>query len=162
MHKKLIIWDYPRREHIKAWVTIAAALVIGAAVTGLSGCAALQERPATVAFIAEYATNKVIYEDDNPAEKAARIAAVANEALAVVDASEAAEIAFIKEAVERAINWDGLSPPDRAAARRLVDILAEELEIRLGAGLLNPEDVASVRRIIEIVRDTAANFVLEE
>ncbi|MCR9260764.1 MAG: hypothetical protein NXH95_13640 [Pseudomonadaceae bacterium] len=130
-------------------------------LTGLliSGCANNDLNPRSADLIVKYATMKVIEKADDPADKAIRIVAVAEQALEVAS-TEGVLIAVVQEAVKESIDWASLSPADTLLANELINLVAEDLNDRVDSGVLEGESMLTARRVLEAVIEATELYTL--
>lgn len=102
---------------------------------------------------------KVIEKADDPADKAIRIVAVAEQALEVAS-TEGVLIAVVQEAVKESIDWASLSPADTLLANELINLVAEDLNDRVDSGVLEGESMLTARRVLEAVIEATELYTL--
>jgi hypothetical protein len=129
-------------------------ILIALAITGCSVLSKPENQPLARAGV-QYATAKLI-EQGNPAkERAGRIKAIAIDLQSLFKADEQATIpaleALIREKVREPL--ESLSPADRMLAENLIAVVVQELQARLGKGVLAPDQMIVVNDILQWVID---------
>lgn len=112
----------------------------------LPGCASLERGDATARLAVTYAALKTIESGDDPAARAAEVAAIARDAQRFLD-SETVTVALLEHAVRSRLPAD-LSPADRLLADALVDAVVAELETRVGLGVLDAGQRLVVNQVL--------------
>lgn len=136
---------------------LLVALIVAALVMALlPGCKTLDRHEASTSLVVKYATMKVI-EKAGDAEaqgaRAVRIRAIASD-VEQYAAGESVTIAALEAAV-RAKLPSGLSPADRLLADALVQTVGQELQARVGSGLLSAEQLVQVKKVLGWVIEAA-------
>lgn len=124
-------------------------LLIGAVLAlSLSTLPACKSDSATVKVAVTYATMKYIDAEGpaNAVNRAARVAAVANQAANAIEGDGFELSAFTVHLVQN-LPAD-LSPADRALAVALIGLIGDELALRIGDGALTPEKRVKVRQVL--------------
>lgn len=129
-------------------LNLAAALVLG---LYLAGCSTIERHENTARLAVTYATLKGVEKGLDPV----RTRAVAESAKAIVS-GEAVTLAGLKEAISAELAGLDLSPADRFLADALVSAIAQELQLRIGTGVLSPEQKVQVSEVLQWVIDATA------
>jgi len=125
----------------------------------LGGCSWFEDNPRTSGLVVQYATMKVIEESGNPADKAMRIINVAQVALDLAS-NEGVLISAIEQAVRASIDFSNLSPADTLLTNHLIEIVAEELNEKVGdGGGLEGEQLVTARNVLSAVIEAAQIYL---
>lgn len=125
----------------------AAALAV---LVSFPGCATLEKAPATASLVTQYATAKVIEAGKTPEERtarAARIKAIASDARSWLD-GDAVTISFLQQAAQDRLAKLDLSPADLLLAQGLVQVIVDELQAKVGAGVLSEATKLTVSQVL--------------
>ena len=129
-------------------------MLFAALILALSfGCASIENNPNTAGLIGFAATNEFIKKLDTDEERAARahrIVVVAETAKAVAD-GESITVAIVEQAVRDAIQWDELNAADQYQVEMLITLIGDEVESRVGAGILEETALTAVDVILDNV-----------
>lgn len=123
----------------------------------IGGCATLQQHSAAVGAIVSQATMRYI-EQSPLAERAAvahRVIEIAHQ-IEAVSSGAPVTIAQLASLAVSAIP-SNLEPSDRALALSIVQIAAQELELKVGKNVLSADQVVTVTEVVEAVA-AAASF----
>jgi hypothetical protein len=128
----------------KLWIAVTAMF----AILGLqlAGCGTLERHENTARLAVTYATLKGIEKGLDPV----RTRAVAESAKAIVS-GEAVTLTGLQEAISGELGGLDLSPADRFLADALVSAIAQELQLRIGTGVLSPEQKVEVGQVLQWV-----------
>lgn len=126
---------------------VIAALCL---MVGLAGCASFERHETTARLAVTYAVAKGVEQGLDPV----RIRVVAESAKAIVS-GEAVTLPALQEAISTELAGLDLSPADRMLADVLVSAIAEELQLRIGEGILSPEQKVQVSEVLQWVVDAA-------
>jgi hypothetical protein len=142
-----------------AGVILAALWVAACAVVFLPGCAALEARPAATGLVVSYATMKYI-EQAPPQERgarAARVIAVAD----LVDVAAGGEEITLQRLAQLALERipADLAPSDRMLAVGLVNVVEQELRLRIGHGGLESDTLIRLAPLLEHVKQSATFYL---
>lgn len=132
------------------------ALVITLALF-LTGCASIQSGNVAAKLAVQVATMKVIESDDDRTAKAARIVSAVEQARVWLDV-DGVTLADLKVAALRRLQERNLDPSDMLLASALVDIVAAELDVRIGQGALSPEQKVTVNTFLGWVAEAASFY----
>lgn len=138
----------------KFWGAVAALYLVAA--LQLMGCGTLERHENTARLAVTYATLKGIEKGLDPV----RTQAVAESAKAIV-AGEAVTLVGLQEAISTELAGLELSLADRVLADALVSAIAQELQLRIGTGVLSPEQKVEVGEVLQWVIDATALAVVE-
>jgi hypothetical protein len=127
--------------------------ILIAALAALSGCASFSGS-ATEKLVVQAATMKFIEADLKNAD---RIEKAASAARVWLD-TDGVTIADLKQAMLDRVATSDLPPSDRLLASALVDVVAAEIDVRIGAGVLDPERKATVNTVLGWVEQAAAFY----
>lgn len=128
-------------------------IAVAALIAALSGCASFSGST-TEKLIVQAATMKFIESDLKNAD---RIEKAAAQARIWLD-TDGVTIADLKQAMLDRVNASDLQSSDRLIASALVDVVAAELDVRIGAGVLDPEKKATVNTVLGWVEQAAAFY----
>lgn len=133
---------------------------IAAASTAIAGCAGTSQFISDHEVLAQagvqYAAAKFVRsagDTDAQAQRKARIHAVAEEVRAIAGDSSAT-VALLRAAVEAKLPAD-LKAEDRILVGLLINAVVQELEKRVGEGILNPEQQLALTLVLEWVEQGA-------
>lgn len=138
-------------------VTVCVALLLTISLLFNSGCTALTQSSATAKLAVEYATLKVI-ENSAPEARAARrakINQIAKDAKTFVS-GQSVTLALLDAAIRKNVDFSKLSPADALLANALIDAVIQELQTRVGTGLLDPAQVLAVNAVLDWVIEATA------
>lgn len=122
-----------------------------------TGCASLTGTSASEKLIVQVATMKFIEAGDDRAEKAAKIVSAAAQARVWLD-TDGVSIADLQSAMMARINTADLEPSDKLLAAALVEVVAAELNVRIGEGVIAPEKKATVNAVLAWVEQAASFY----
>jgi hypothetical protein len=136
---------------MRSFKTLAiSALASALALVGCVGCETLEKSPGTASLVVQYATAKVIEAGkttEERAERAARIKAIAADAKTWFDGDDVT-VGVLQAAAQARIAKLDLSPADRMLANGLVQVVVEELQKKVGEGVLSPEQKLTVSQVL--------------
>jgi hypothetical protein len=123
----------------------------------LLGCATIEQNPNTAKLVTQYAVLKFAEQSspDRRAERLANVKRIATDVKAIAS-NEATSITALRSAVDVQIAKLSLSPADQLLARGLVDMVAQELVKRVGAGTLDANAKLVVSTVMDWVLEAAA------
>lgn len=123
----------------------------------LSACTAIESNPVTARLAVVYASLKVIESApiSQQAARRARIHQIALDAKTLIS-GEAVTIALLEAAIRDRVDFTKLSPADTALADALIDMVMQELQNRVGTGLLDPAQVLAVNTVLDWVIEATA------
>lgn len=130
----------------KFWGAVAALYLV--AVLQLAGCGTLERHENTARLAITYATLKGVEKGLDPV----RTRAVAESAKAIAS-GEAVTLAGLQEAISTELAGLHLTVADRFLADALVSAIAQELQLRIGTGVLSPEQKVEVSQVLQWVID---------
>jgi len=122
-----------------------------------TGCASLTGTSASEKLIVQVATMKFIEAGDDRAEKAAKIVSAAAQARVWLDV-EGVSLADLQAAMLARVNAADLEPSDKLLAAALVEVVAAELNVRIGEGVISPEKKATVNAVLAWVEQAASFY----
>lgn len=102
--------------------------------------------------------NRVIEKAPQPEAKAREVLASVQELQSLVD-FESVSIADLRAALLKRIGERELTPSEKLAALELTQVISDELEGRIGAGVLSPEHKVAVRKVLGWVEAAALVYV---
>lgn len=127
----------------------------------LTGCASLGTSPTSEKLIVQVGVMKFIEgAGDAPAERAAkaeRIVKAAAVAKVWLD-TDGVTLADLKTAMLERIAAADLEASDKLLASALVDVVAAELDVRIGEGVISPEKRATVNAVLGWVEQAASFY----
>jgi hypothetical protein len=122
----------------------------------LTGCASFNSGGGAERLAITYATMKYVESSNQPAERAERVIAVAEEAKSFLDTGTAS-LDLLQAAVVERLPAD-LSAADRLLANALIQTIVAELQTRVGAGIIPPDQAYQVSTVLGIVIDAAEAY----
>lgn len=125
----------------------------------LTGCASLTGSSASEKLIVQVATMKFIEAGDDRAAKAAKIVSAAAQARVWLD-TDGVSLSDLQSAMLARVNAADLEPSDKLLAAALVDVVAAELNVRIGEGVISPEKKATVNAVLAWVEQAASFYTL--
>jgi hypothetical protein len=128
-------------------------IVLAAALAALSGCASFQGST-TEKLVVQAATMKFCEANTGNCD---RIEKVAAQARVWLD-TDGVTIGDLRSAMLERVNSSDLLPSDKLLATALVDVVAAEIDVRIGAGVLDPEKKATVNTVLGWVEQAAAFY----
>ena len=134
---------------------IKSILMVLVMVVGLAGCGSLGNggESAVVRLAVQVAVYK--YTGGDP-DRAARVLAVADDALLILQGDASTTVMGLKSAVvERVLSSPTLDPAMQITALAVIDSIAMELALRVGDGVLDGERTVRVRAVLTWIRDYA-------
>ncbi|ACL71526.1 hypothetical protein Tgr7_0428 [Thioalkalivibrio sulfidiphilus HL-EbGr7] len=132
---------------------LCLTVFVALSISLTAGCAALravQDHPLAARLAVEQTTLRWIGDDLHRAERTREVIA---EVRPHIEGS--ATVATLDQAARSAIRWDSLSLADQRLLETLLDELKQELERRIGAGLLDPDQQMTVAAVLDWI-DAAA------
>lgn len=114
----------------------------------LAGCGSLERHENTARLAVTYAALKGVENGLDPV----RMRAVAENAKAVVS-GEAVTLVSLQDVITSQLTGLNLSPADRFLADSLVRAIAQELQLRIGTGVLSAEQKVEVAEVLQWVID---------
>lgn len=132
------------------------AIVMAVALTG---CATLGSGSAAEKLVVQVATMKFIEAGDDRAAKAAKIVSAAAQARVWLD-TDGVSLSDLQSAMLARVNAADLEPSDKLLAAALVDVIAAELNARIGEGVISPEKKATVNAVLAWVEQAASFYTL--
>ena len=121
----------------------------------MAGCGTLRERPAAAQLVTQFAVLKYAerFEEGARAERMGRIRSIATTVKGLAEGETT--LPLLQAAVASQLDKAGLSPADRLLADGLVQLIAQELQSRIGAGVLSPEQLVAVRKVMDWIVSAA-------
>lgn len=123
------------------------ALFLIACLLTLSGCATIENAPATSKLVVQVATMKVIEAESDRHARAAKIIEIATEAKTWLD-TDTVTVDLIKSKVLERLTGLNLQPSDRLLASVLVDAVASDLLSKVGVGLIPADKRITVNQVL--------------
>lgn len=141
----------------KFYLKFAASYIM--LVAAIAGCASLQEHSAAVSLIVSQATARYIerYPADKRAEVAARVTRIASDIEAVAS-KEPVTVAQLAQLAASLIPAN-LEPSDRALALGVIQVAAQELQLKIGENVLTVDQTVTVREVVQAVRLAASAYI---
>lgn len=130
--------------------SLSIAVLAGAMALACVGCETLEKSPGTASLVVQYATAKVIESGktaDERSARAARIKTIAEEARTWFD-GEDVTIGFLEAAAQARIAKLNLGAADTLLANGLVQVIVQELQKKVGEGVLSPESKMTVSQVL--------------
>lgn len=130
-------------------------LIAAVAALSMTGCATLQNNSGSARLVVSYATLKVIEAGKSPeaqAERAQNIRRIASDAKSILDL-ESVSLEFLQSAVRARLADLSLSPADRMLADGLVNLIVQELQLKVDSGVLSEEQRYRVSTVLGWVID---------
>lgn len=128
----------------------------------LAGCAAPGSQQSLVERLAvQTATMKYVEREQDPAaraERAARVVAIVDQARVWLD-TDGVTLADLQAAAIRRLQEKNLEPSDLLLATALVELVATELNTRIGEGVLDPEKKVTINTFLSWVEQAARFYV---
>lgn len=118
----------------------------------VAGCSTIENNPNTARLAVGYATLKLL-ENSAPTVREARrvkINQIATEAKALVT-GESVPLSLLESVVRSKIDFTKLSPADAYLADALIAAVMQELQNRVGEGLLDPKQSLVVASVLDWV-----------
>lgn len=136
---------------MKHYIAICALLALF-----LSGCASLEKHENTAKLAVTYAALKYVEQAGDASAQSARAAKIRSlvEEVRGVAKGDSVTVAALQAYVLGKLPA-GLSPADRYLAHALVQAVAEELQERVGGGLLSEEQLLQVELILGWIIEAA-------
>lgn len=106
----------------------------------------------------QVATMALIERADNPADKAIRVLEAVAKARTVLDMAEVS-VSDIRVALLTRVAERNLSPLEKLAALEAINAVSNEVESRLGKGLLSPEQRVDVNTVLSQIEGAARTYV---
>lgn len=126
-------------------------LIVLVSMLPLFGCASLEKHNATAHLVVTAATLKGIEQGWD----VERVRAIVTTAKALT-AGEEVTLDGLRLAITRELDKLELSPADRLLATALVQVISDELQARIGTGILKPEQRVQVNQVLQWVLDATA------
>lgn len=129
-----------------------ATLAVIAVLFVPTGCASFGENTDSARLATQYATLKVI---DGDVDRADRIEEIVARSLTVLDGGSIT-VAAVESAVRSSVDWSSLDAADTLLADALIVAVRDELNARVGSGVLDSDSAIQVRTVLEWVASAAA------
>lgn len=133
--------------------------LLAVVILALAGCASFSGSSASEKLIVQVATMKFIEAGDDRAAKAAKIVSAAAQARVWLD-TDGVSLSDLQSAMLARVNAADLEPSDKLLAAALVDVIAAELNARIGEGVISPEKKATVNAVLAWVEQAASFYTL--
>ncbi len=134
--------------------------VLALSLAALPACESLKlgEHGATVKLAISYATMKYVDQAGPGAniQRAARVASFANQAMNAIE-GEGFTLDAFKSHILELIPAD-LDTADKVLALALIDVIAQELQLRIGDGVLTPETRVKAKQVLTWIVDATAFY----
>jgi len=137
---------------------VMCVATLGASLMLMGGCATLDAHDGSAKLIVTYATLKVIEQGDTPQaqiERAQKIHQIAADAKTFL-AGESVTLGLLQTAIRDQIAPLNLSPADSYLADALVQVVIDELQHRVGTGVLLPDQLYQASTVLGWVIDATA------
>lgn len=128
-------------------------IIIATALVALSGCASFSGSP-TEKLVTQVAVMKFIESNPANADRIEKAAAVARTWLD----TDGVTLADLERAMADRIAASDLEPSERLLAAALTEVIADELDVRIGAGVLDPERKQTVNTVLTWVEQAASFY----
>ena len=125
-------------------------IVVSMLMLMLVGCVTIPDT-FSAKFAVQQGTLRALDEDP---EKAARALEILEKVRPAV-AEETVTVGVIDQYVRDQISWENLSMADAQLLIVLLDRMKEELEVRIGSGVLNPDQRESMERVMDWIQEAA-------
>jgi hypothetical protein len=136
-------------------------LIAAVAALSMTGCATLQNNSGSARLVVSYATLKVIEagkSSEAQAERALNIRRIASDAKSFLDL-ESVSLEFLQSSVRARLADLDLSPADRMLADGLVNLIVQELQLKVDSGVLSDDQRYRVSTVLGWVIDAAGYVV---
>ena len=123
----------------------------------LPGCTTLSNQPNTSSLVVTYAAAKVIEAGDSADERlkrAQRIKAIVGEARTWLT-GEAVTVGLLESAARARLAQLQLSLADEMLANTLVQIAVQDLQAKVGAGVISPDQLLTVNQLLDWIESAA-------
>jgi len=132
----------------KLWTGI----LIAAAFTLTTGCAAIQEGDPAAKTAVQYATLKYI---DGDPDRAARVTELASKTQSYVSDDATSGLDEVEKRIRKEIDWNKLESADALVVSNLIDVVRAEIEARIEDKQLDPKDRVAVKNVLSWVEQSA-------
>lgn len=124
--------------------------------SSLFGCQFFKDSPATAKLVVQYSVAKFA-EQSGVEARQSRVDNIKRVALQVrsVASDDSTTIPLLKELAVVQLGKLHLSPADTVLASGLIDVIAEQLNLKIGDGLLKAEDKLVVSQVMDWVVEAA-------
>jgi len=138
------------RNFALSWVFIVA---------GLTACATLEKHSAVVGLVVSQATMRYI--ESKPVSERASVAARVVSVATDIEAVASGKPVTIAELARLALSAipSNLAPADRQLAIAIVSIAAQELQLKIGEGVLTAEQSVTVNEVVKAIRFAAEVYI---
>ena len=136
-------------------------LIAAVAALSMTGCATLQNNSGSARLVVSYATLKVIEagkSSEAQAERALNIRRIASDAKSFLDL-ESVSLEFLQSSVRARLADLDLSPADRMLADGLVNLIVQELQLKVDSGVLSDDQRYRVSTVLGWVIDATGYVV---
>lgn len=133
-------------------------LLVGVVLSCLFGCASLDTESTRDRLGVQATTMALIERADNPAAKASSVLESVAKARTLLDMADVS-VSDIRVALLARVAERDLSPLEKMVALEAINALSDEVEIRLGAGMLDPAERISVNTVLSWVEGAARLYV---
>jgi hypothetical protein len=130
--------------------SLVISVLAAAAALASVGCETLEKSPNTASLVVQYATAKVIEAGktaDERSARAVRIKSIATEAKTWFDGDDVT-VGLLQAAAQARLAKLNLGPADLLLANGLVGVVVEELQKKVGEGVLSPEQKMTVSQVL--------------
>ncbi|CAB4182537.1 hypothetical protein UFOVP1077_10 [uncultured Caudovirales phage] len=123
----------------------------------LTGCATLQSNEPVAKLTIQVGVMKYVEAAPDRAVRAARVVDVVTQAKTLVDLNEVT-LADVQAAVLVRLRASGLQPSDLILASALLDIVSNELNVKIGGGVLSADQKVTVNNVLGWVSQAASFY----
>jgi hypothetical protein len=146
---------------MKQFLAMKKLLIAAVAALSMTGCATLQNNSGSARLVVSYATLKVIEagkSSEAQAERALNIRRIASDAKSFLDL-ESVSLEFLQSSVRARLADLDLSPADRMLADGLVNLIVQELQLKVDSGVLSDDQRYRVSTVLGWVIDATGYVV---
>lgn len=136
-------------------ILICAAV---AAMTLLSACASTPEGERAERIVIQASVLHIIEQSAQPAQKAQRIVEAVKLARTLLT-DETVTVAALRSALLKRVGERDLPVSEKLVALEVINTLSDEVEKRVGSGILSPDSLVTVNTVLDWVSDATAFYV---
>lgn len=153
MNRSLPFYQSPLSTHVIVGVVF---LILLSMLLMLPGCTFFKESPSTAKMLVQYSVAK--YAEQSSAEtRPQHLTNIKTIATAVksISSGEPVSIVQLESIVGTKVSQLQLSPSDLTLANGLISVIGEQLQQKIGAGLLKPEDKVLIAEVMDWIIEAA-------
>lgn len=129
-----------------------------AALSFVSGCASTPQGQRAERIVIQASVLHIIEQSAQPAQKAQRIVEAVKLARTLLT-DETVTVAALRSALLKRVGERDLPASEKLVALEVINTLSDEVEKRVGSGILSPDSLVTVNTVLDWVSDATAFYV---